>query len=394
MRLFLYLLHWLSTDIISDMTSLSVQRRFLLKISAACATAPASISASAQSRSDQYLGGARYQEVSGGPAKYLLSKVEPRSGTLRKAVAPFFPHGFAFSKANSSLVFAFEKIGLGAALFDIEKMQMIAPIEPVGDRLFYGHGVVSADGKLLFSTETSRNEKGAIGVRDAKTLAYLGDFPSYGLNPHDCQLIEGGRVLLITNGGGDEASGQHGSLCYVDVQSQRLLERAEMADPRFNTGHVLAHKKREAIVVSAPRKGLDKTYLGAISAKDAKGAKGATSSLKVITQPIDLATKIFGEALSIAVMPERDLFAVTHPTPGMVTIWQLSTLQFKKQFNLISARGLALSSDKNSLWVSYGLQAHIIRIDLGKLQLDETSDIANTFITGSHLVIQPLHLNL
>ena len=71
------------------------------------------------------------------------------------------------------------------------------------DRHFFGHGVFSADGKLLYTTENDyANAQGIIGVRDA-TYGYrqIGEFPAHGMEPHDVALPSDGRVMVIANGG-------------------------------------------------------------------------------------------------------------------------------------------------------------------------------------------------
>ncbi|MFV0298890.1 MAG: DUF1513 domain-containing protein [Hyphomicrobiaceae bacterium] len=71
------------------------------------------------------------------------------------------------------------------------------------DRHFYGHGVFSPDGRLLFTTENDyENGKGVIGVRDA-TAGYrqIGEFTSGGIGPHDLAMLSDGHTLVVANGG-------------------------------------------------------------------------------------------------------------------------------------------------------------------------------------------------
>ena len=70
-------------------------------------------------------------------------------------------------------------------------------------RHFFGHGVFSADGKLLYATENDyERAAGMIGVRDA-TGGYqqIGEFPAHGMEPHDIALLGDGRTMVIANGG-------------------------------------------------------------------------------------------------------------------------------------------------------------------------------------------------
>jgi len=326
---------------------------------------------------DVLLGGCRYKDIDTNIAKFSLARVVPSQSAAKQAAADFFPHGLAFTGGKKKQAFAFEKIGPGAGLFDIEKMQLLATIPPVKDRLFYGHGACSADDKFLYSTETAGTGDGAIGVRETGSLKYLGDFPTYGQHPHECHLIENGTVLAVTNGGGNQASGHRASICYIDVQSQKLLDRIEMPDERFNAGHMFPLAGRQSILVSAPRRDLDDTHLGAVS------MQRNIKSLDVITQPPDVVNNMLGESLSVLAIPAADLFFVTHPKPGMVTVWQLSSNKFLKKFDLPHARGLALTRDQRGIWISFGEQAELVKMKLADLTLG--SNMPNTFITGSHL---------
>lgn len=72
---------------------------------------------------------------------------------------------------------------------------------PAG-RHFYGHGVFSADGDLLFTTENDYEAvRGIVGVWDAQSFTRLTEFPSGGIGPHDIKLMPDGGTLVIANGG-------------------------------------------------------------------------------------------------------------------------------------------------------------------------------------------------
>ena len=109
------------------------------------------------------------------------------------------------------------------------------------DRHFFGHGVYSADGKLLYTTENDyQNAQGIIGVRDA-TDGYrqIGEFPARGMEPHDVALLADGRTMVIANGGikthpdsgADELNlpDMKPSLVYVDLATGDLVEEQILA---------------------------------------------------------------------------------------------------------------------------------------------------------------------
>ncbi len=357
----------------------STRRDFIIRnVIGAAALAFPPLAPAAAIAEEGLLGGGRYQEGPDGAVKFVLARVIPRQKSLQQAATAFFPHGLAFAKNAPHLAYAFEKIGPGGALIDVVTMRQLEVIPPVKNRLFYGHGVCSVNGELLYSTETTGEGVGMIGVRETKGLRHIGDFPTYGEHPHDCHLIEKGTILAVSNGGGTKASGRLASVCYIDVKTQRLLERVEMSDERFNAGHISMLGGRNAVLVSAPRRGLGEEYLGAVSIQKSK------QRLSAIASPQDVVDNMFGEALSVITVPALDLFIVTHPKPGMVTFWKLSTGKLQRRLDMSKARGLALTSDGKSVWISHGAQAELARVNLSTYSLE--FNMAATYISGSHLV--------
>lgn len=68
---------------------------------------------------------------------------------------------------------------------------------------FYGHGVFSGDGTVLFTSENDfQNAQGMIGLWDAtKGFTRIGAFASGGTGPHELCLMPDGDTLVIANGG-------------------------------------------------------------------------------------------------------------------------------------------------------------------------------------------------
>jgi hypothetical protein len=72
-------------------------------------------------------------------------------------------------------------------------------IEP--DRAFNGHVVASGDGRQLYTTETDlATGQGLVGVRDARSLEKLAEWPTGGMDPHEL-LPDADGTLLVANGG-------------------------------------------------------------------------------------------------------------------------------------------------------------------------------------------------
>jgi hypothetical protein len=312
--------------------------------------------------------------------RFVLSAVEPAARRVSLVPTDFLPHGVAIDPLQPTRIVAFEKIGPHSLEIDLASGEPCRALSPASGRWFYGHGAFSADGKRLYSTETIRaEERGVVGVRDAATLEYLGEFPTYGENPHDCELLEGGSVLAITNGGGPAGGNMQPSVTYVEVASERLLEKVELADPRFNAGHLAVPKSQGLVVVSAPRKGLADSDVGAVS------IRRPGEPLHTMTEPPDIAARMTGEALSVQVHEPSGIVAVTHPLGAMVTFWSLRDARLVKVLDLPRARGLALTLDSRRFVVSYGTSTEVALIDPETLELDATVAVSRSFLSGSHL---------
>ena len=158
------------------------------------------------------------------------------------------------------------------------------------DRHFFGHGVFSADGKLLYTTENDyRNAQGIIGVRDA-TDGYrqIGEFPARGMEPHDVALLGDGRTMVIANGGikthPDSGSDELNlpemkpSLVYVDLATGDLLEEQKLAPDlhQLSIRH-LALASGDTVVFGCQYRGPEDEYAAAPWISPARGATGHRS---------------------------------------------------------------------------------------------------------------------
>ncbi len=109
------------------------------------------------------------------------------------AVHPGRPHGVIFAR----------RPGRFALVIDLARGALVATIETPPGRHFYGHGVFSPAGDLLYATENDfAGERGVVGVYAAAAhYQRLGELPSHGVGPHDIHLLGDGETLVVANGG-------------------------------------------------------------------------------------------------------------------------------------------------------------------------------------------------
>lgn len=291
-------------------------------------------------------------------------------------------HGIAFHPKIASQMAFFEKKGPGGCVFNLKEPKRVHTLSALPGHHFYGHGCFSKSGDTLFCTENDlSNYQGKLVVRDGKDFSVLGSFPTYGLNPHDCQLVQDGSVLAVTNGGGDVSGKAKGSVSFIDIQSQKLLDHVEVGAKHLNAGHFALSSQQDLVIISAPRDGLDKDDLGGVSFRK------KDSALKTTSEPAEVVKKMKSEALSVAINESRDTVAVTHPEGGMITFWDLSG-NFKRQIDIAYPRGVALTLDKKHFIVSHGRSAGLVFVSTRNLELMSESNKNNLGFTGSHLFLR------
>ncbi|MEM7196250.1 MAG: DUF1513 domain-containing protein [Pseudomonadota bacterium] len=112
-------------------------------------------------------------------------------------------HGFARRPQSDDVVCFARRPGEMAVVFDGESGSQRNLIESASNRLFYGHGAYSADGRYLYASENAyQTGHGVIGIYDADAgYSRVGEFESGGIGPHEIILSADGRQLVVANGG-------------------------------------------------------------------------------------------------------------------------------------------------------------------------------------------------
>lgn len=112
-------------------------------------------------------------------------------------------HGIAVAPDGRAAVILGRRPGLFAFVVSLPDGRILRRFEPPEGRHLCGHGIFSADGRLLLATETDwEGERGLIGVYDAADgYRRIAEWESGGLDPHDVRLLQGGSRIVVANGG-------------------------------------------------------------------------------------------------------------------------------------------------------------------------------------------------
>ncbi|MCZ7594998.1 MAG: DUF1513 domain-containing protein [Hyphomicrobium sp.] len=146
-------------------------------------------------------------------------------------------HDIALDKPSGQAVVFARRPGSFALAFDLHDRRQPVLFTTPANRHFYGHGVFGRDGRLLYATEHDNDTRdGLIGIYDASGgYRRIGEFPTYGIDPHEVILLADGKTLAVANGGiethietGREKlnlSTMQPSLAFIDSASGRLLSQ-------------------------------------------------------------------------------------------------------------------------------------------------------------------------
>lgn len=126
-----------------------------------------------------------------------------RGAVISSLDLPARGHDITLSReAGRGVVFA-RQPGTFALVFDPAGREAPITLTSSEGRHFFGHGVFSPDGRLLYATENAfEAAEGVIGLYDA-TDGYrrIGEFPTYGTGPHEMLLMPDGVTFVVANGG-------------------------------------------------------------------------------------------------------------------------------------------------------------------------------------------------
>lgn len=343
-----------------------------------------------RSRVGVVLGGGALHHKTTGAARFVLGRVDLDEETPRPQAIEmgFLAHGITPHPRRTREIVVFEKHGPGCCVVDLHAREVVRVVACAPQRQFYGHGAYSPDGSVLYCTETDLQDgnRGYVTVRDGDTFETLGDFPSHGRAPHDCQFLADGTTLVITNGGsGAGREEDPPGLSFVDVRSGQALEVVPMPTPHINAGHLDLTDAGDLAVVSAPREGYD-------SARSCGGVslRPAGAALTTMAQPEELVGKLLGETLSVAIHPRTRIVGATTPLGDVVTFWSLETGSLVRKLRVPNPRGVALSLCGEEFLINFGSPPRVARVLADTLEPVDAPGNRRGFpslASGSHIYV-------
>lgn len=267
---------------------------------------------------------------------------------VERTALPARAHGMAYSAASRRTVAFARRPGTYAMILASDGSAEPVVIAAAEGRHFYGHGCFSADGRLLYATENDfAANRGMIGIYDgSRRFARIGEFPTYGIGPHDMTLSADGRMLAIANGGIEthpdfgrtklNLDHMEPSLTLVDTVTGALIQKHTLPGElsRLSTRHVDIGPKGEIWFACQ--------YEGARD--DLPPLVGHFShgeDLAFVSLPESTTAALANYVGAIAVNRHEGLIGLTSPKGGIAVTLDARTGAVLKQERVADAAGVA-----------------------------------------------------
>lgn len=230
-------------------------------------------------------------------------------------------------------------------------------------RHFFGHGTFSHDGQKLYTTESNlETDQGVIGIRDAKTFEWLGEFASHGIGPHDIHLMPDQQTLVVANGGilTRPETGRKKlnletmspSLTYLNAQTGKLVEQVSISEKKASIRHLAVAKDGTvAIAMQLQREAMNHQQAVPLAAIHRQG-----QAITLLQAPDNLWFALQDYLGSVAISEASGTVGFTSPHGNLAAFWSLESAQlpssFKGYFALNDVCGLTTTQDDNAFILS------------------------------------------
>jgi hypothetical protein len=231
--------------------------------------------------------------------------------------------------AREFVVFA-RRPGTWAVAVDANRASEPRIITARPDRHFFGHGLFSADGRLLYASENDiKTGDGIIGIYDA-TGGYvrIGEFRSGGIGPHDLSLLGDSRRMVIANGGlktlpesGREILNSDDiapNLAVLDLASGKIegVFELDRAYKKLSIRH-LAKTADDRIVFACQHQGDADELPPLVGVLDRQG------KTRLFDAPEEALARLNNYVGSVALDASGMVIAATSPVGGTAALWSI-----------------------------------------------------------------------
>lgn len=311
----------------------------------------------------------------------------PSKAMSHNASSQFRGHGVNQNPAlPEQVIMMSRRPGLQGVVFNVKKMAIVNTFDCKAEHHFQGHSCFSSDGKFLYSTESSISTgAGKISVRETTTFKQVAEFESYGIGPHQIELMPDRETLVIANGGllthpdsGREIlnlSTMDSSLVYVNRHTGNLISQHRLTQEIFDDDFDMSKASIRHLDVAADgivvmglqvqRKAMPSDELVPLAVIH------KNNQLQLLTAPNNLTRQLNDYMGSVKINNKTRTVGYTSPRGNLAVFWNLDDLSLQAFHNFHDVCGLSLSAD-NKYFILSNSTGKIRFIDCKLLTEDKT----------------------
>lgn len=292
---------------------------------------------------------------------YRVSGFTGDGATFFDLPLPGRGHSFAVRPGSREAVHFARRPGRIALVVNLAQGAIGRTVEAPPERHFYGHGVFSRDGRLLYATENDfAGERGVIGIHDAvRDYRRVGEIPSHGVGPHEIALLSDGETLVVANGGIAthpdlprvklNLPTMAPSLCFVDRRKGQLLQelRLDPALHRLSIRH-LAVSPDDTVAVAMQYEGPQHDRIPLVALQRGEGP------LRLVEGPRNVLRAMKNYCGSVCFDARGRTIAVSAPRGGLVTFWDVESDRFLASAKVPDGCGVAPGAGPGEFLASSG----------------------------------------
>ncbi len=353
---------------------MEIERRNLLRIAASSVAIPLFPIISRASASKNFYFAARATQAGG----HRVSGFTTSGHLVTDFRLPARGHSLAVHPEEPVIVQFARRPGRFAAVIDYAHQSLETWITPPDDRHFYGHGIYSQDGRILYATENDfNNQRGVVGIYDVQNgYKRFGEIDSYGIEPHDIRLLSDNETLVIANGGiltrpdlpriKLNLPTMSPSLCYVNRHNGDLV-----AEKRLNS-ELRQLSIRHLSVTQDDTVGIAMQYEGPAGKLvplvaihrpvPSNSGDSDQNQLQLLTAPDNALRAMRRYCGSICIDATRQIIAVSAPRGNLIAFWDLATTHYLTSVEVFDSSGVALADESGSIIATSG-NGEIVMID-------------------------------
>jgi hypothetical protein len=250
------------------------------------------------------------------------------------------------------------KPGPEALICDLETGAYRQKLTPLPNCTFDGHGVFSADSRLLYTTQSEgKAQIGHVAVYDLAGGTIVHSYSSHGIEPHELLWAADGATLIIGNGGivdRNATDAIQSGLVWLDAATGACRTRIVL-DEDFETLS-LRHLARLAdgrIVCGVQDQDPATDLRPLVLIADASG------EIQFLDLPRDIHRRLDGYIGSIAVDRGGTVICATSPRGGLAVFWSAGDGRYLGHVDLPDTCGVAGGVDTGEFLLTSGYGARL-----------------------------------